>query len=105
MYAAIAEQPEIREYILQLKTEFGKAADRAVEEREAEESGELGPRTRRLSVRRMRQAERDNMMKDSIKEEAMLRRESMVQQVSNNCACHLHVQTEKHVHVHVYQIS
>lgn len=100
MHAAIAEQPEIREYILQLKTEFGKAADRATEEKEAEESGELGPRTRRLSVRRMRQAEKDNMMKDSIKEEAMLRRESMVREVSGNCACHSHVHTYMYMYMH-----
>lgn len=80
MQTAIAEQPEIREYILQLKTEFGKAADRAAEETEAE----LDTRrmSRRMSVRRMRQAEKDNMMKDSIKEEAMLRRECMVREVS-----------------------
>ena len=52
-----------------------------MEEAEAEKSEELGPRTRRLSVRRMRQADKNNMMRDSIKEEAMLRRESMVQQV------------------------
>jgi protein phosphatase 1 regulatory subunit 16A len=77
---AIADEPEIREYILQLKSEFGQAADRAMEEAEAEKSEELGPRTRRLSVRRMRQADKNNMMKDSIKEEVMLRRESMVRQ-------------------------
>ena len=53
------------------------------EEAEAEMSGDLGPRTRRLSVRRMRQADKNNMMRDSIKEEAMMRRESMVQQVRN----------------------
>ena len=81
---AIAEAPEIREYILQLKVEFGQAADRVAEEAEAEKSEELGPRTRRLSVRRMRQADKNNMMKGSIKEEAMMRRESMVQQV---CKC------------------
>ena len=52
-----------------------------MEEAEAEKSEELGPRTRRLSVRRMRQADKNNMMKDSIKEEVMLRRESMVRQV------------------------
>lgn len=87
MCVAIAEEPEIREYILQLKTEFGKTADRAREEEEAEKSEELGPRTRRFSVRRMRQAEKTNKMKDSIKEEAMLRRESMVKEVCVVCAC------------------
>ena len=83
IYTAIAEEPETRELILQLKSEFGQAVDRAAEEAEAEKSEELGPRTRRLSVRRVRQADKNNMMKDSIKEEAMLRRESMVRQVSS----------------------
>ena len=76
---AIAEQPEIREYILQLKTEFGVSSERSMENKEVES---LGPRTRRLSVRRMTQADKTNMMKDSIKEEALIRRASMVKQVS-----------------------
>ena len=42
---------------------------------------ELGPRTRRLSVRRVPQADKTNKMKDSIKEEALIRRASMVKEV------------------------
>ena len=81
----IADEPEIRQYILELKSQYGKSTDRDAEEEE-EMPEDLGPRTRRLSVRRVKQAEKDGKMKDSIKEEAMLRRASMVKQVSV-CVC------------------
>ena len=61
-------------------------ASRAEEEAEAEKLDEMGPRTRRASVRRMRQAEKNNKMKESIKEEVMMRRESMIRQVSAHYA-------------------
>ena len=77
---AIAEEPEIRQYILDLKTEFGESENVNIEDEEGAEGA--GLRTRRLSVRRMRQAEKDNMVKDSIKAEALLRRASLIQQVS-----------------------
>ena len=76
----IAEEPEIRQYILELKSQYGKSTDCDADEEE-EMPEDLGPRTRRLSVRRVKQAEKDGKMKGSIKEEAMLRRASMVKEV------------------------
>lgn len=72
----IAEDPEIRQLILELKGQFGQS-------QEMSEDEELRPmsRARRMSVKRISQQAKDEMAKQSVQEEYSLRRESMVQHV------------------------
>lgn len=80
--AVIAEEPEIRQLILELKGQYGQSQEVTMNKGEEEEE-ELQPipRARRMSVKRISQQAKNEMAKQSVHAEASLRRESMAQQV------------------------
>ncbi len=75
----IAEDPEIRQLILELKGQYGQT-----QEMPADDDFESGmiPRARRMSVKRISQQAKEEMAKQSVHDEVSLRRESMAQHVS-----------------------
>ena len=83
--AAIAEDPDVRQLILELKGQrsspaiVGGGDGVAVVE---EEEGFM-PRGRRMSVKRITQQAKEEMAKQSIEAEASMRRTSMAQYVSH----------------------
>ncbi len=76
---AIAEDPEVRQLILELKGEFGQSQEISLEDDIGEERM---PRARRMSVKRISQQAKEELAKQSVQDEVTMRRESMVQHVS-----------------------
>ena len=76
---AIAEDPDIRQYILELKGEFSQSQEVEIEEQVA-----VFKKPRRMSVKRISQEEKDKLTKKSVHDEAFTRRQSLAQQV---CQC------------------
>ena len=83
--AVIAEDPEIRQLILELKGQYGQSQDMPTEDDDMEPK--MAPRARRMSVKRISQQAKEELAKQSVMEEVSLRRESMVQHVSITMQC------------------
>ena len=75
----IAEDPEIRQLILELKGQFGQSQEVAMDD---DFEPEMIPRARRMSVKRISQQAKEELAKQSVQDEVSLRRESMAQHVS-----------------------
>ena len=74
----IAEDPETRQFILELRGQYGQSQEIDLEEMEAE--GEIR-RPRRMSVKRTRKQDKEELAKQSAQAEAMLRKKSLVAEV------------------------
>ena len=75
----IAEDPETRQYILDLRGQYGQSQEINLEEMEA--SGEICRRPRRMSVKRTRQQDKEGLAKQAAQAEAELRKKSMAAEV------------------------
>lgn len=75
----IAEDPEIRQLILELKGQYGQPLEVSLEDMTSEDHEGFAPRGRRMSVKRISQQAKNEMSKQAVQDEASLRRESMVQ--------------------------
>ena len=76
----IAEDPETRQYILDLRGQYGQSQEINLEEMEA--SGEICRRPRRMSVKRTRQQDKEGLAKQSAQAEAELRKKSLAAEVN-----------------------
>ena len=79
--SVIAEDPETRQYILDLRGQYGQSREINLEEMEA--SGEICRRPRRMSVKRTRQQDKEGLAKQAAQAEAELRKKSLAAEV--NC--------------------
>jgi len=86
--AAIAEDPDVRQLILELKGQYSSASEGGgvcmSEDKEEDDSMEdsFMPRARRMSVKRISTQAKEEMAKQSIEIEASMRRTSLAQYVS-----------------------
>ena len=76
----IAEDPETRQYILDLRGQYGQSQEINLEEMES--SGEICRRPRRMSVKRTRQQDKEGLAKQSAQAEAELRKKSLAAEVN-----------------------